>query len=287
MLRRSLVVVAFAVFAFACREIDLDTRMLYELDKLDASLKKIEASKLPEGLAEIPKGHRARLVAARAAKTPDVRLVRMRDAYIGIELLTVLQRETRAAEDFEALRTLWTEKRARFETPPVEVLGPLLNRAMAENAYNRAQKLYRASLPYGKSSEPLSGLFYLAEAEGNLRFRDFLVSLPVLENSSTHAQSSVIQTELEKLESETLKMFQGDPSGRTTIRTSARLKEARELFERKFVDGAALALVEARNGSEDEIPAALASLASRPAIAQAPARKPQLVTVTLVRWPYT
>jgi hypothetical protein len=290
MFRTSIAVAVVSALTLACRP-DLDARLDRELDRLDTSLKKIETSNLPEELAGLPKGHRARIESARAATTPELRLYRTRDAFIGVELLTILREQKRAGEDFETLRALTISQKARFESPASEIRGPLLVRALAQSAQNHAQKLDRASLPYGKSASPFSGLFYFAEAEGNLRFRDFLATLPG-DATKDHPQKDALRTELEALERDTLTKFKGDRSGRTTIRASARLKEARELYERNFLDGAALALVESRSyldaGSADvPIPTALTALAER----RAPARRtePQVaqVTVTLVRWPYT
>ncbi|HEX7828445.1 MAG TPA: hypothetical protein VF787_02255 [Thermoanaerobaculia bacterium] len=283
MLRRTFVAIAF--FALSCAP-NLDQRLTSEVDRLDAKLKSVEAAKLPDELQAIPKGHRARLASARAATSSEQRLVRMREAFIGIELLAMLQREKRASEDFAALQTLWTKERARFEANPPDVRGSLLRRAMMQNATNRAQKLFRASLPYGKTSAPMSGLFYFAEAEGNLRFRDFLATLPADAGSRDVPRAEVVRSELEARERETSAKFASDPSGRTSIRASAKLKEARELFERGYLEGAALALVEV-NATEDAIPAALTQLAQRRNAAPSRAPKPQLVTVTLVRWPYT
>lgn len=290
MLRKSIAAAVLSALALACRP-DLDTRERQELDRLDVALKKIETSPMPAELADLPKGHRARLESARAATTPEERLYKMRDAFIGIELLTVLREQKRAGEDLQALRALWSSQRARFRSGAPEVRGSLMIRALAQSAQNRAEKLYRASLPYGETSSPFSGLFYFAEAEGNLRFRDFLSTLPAAATDN-HAQNDALRAELELLEHETLTKFQGDPSGRTTIRASARLKEARELYERHFLDGAALALAESRSYLHAEaaggsIPDAVAALATRTAPAQRAASRVAQVTVTLVRWPYT
>ncbi len=290
MLRQSIAVAVLSALAFACRP-DLDARVRQELDRIDVSLKKIEASPMPAELADLPKGHRARLASARAATTPEQRLYKMRDAFIGIELLTVLREQKRAGEDIEALRALWSSQSARFKPGAPEVRGSLMVRALAQSAQNRAEKLYRASLPYGETSSPFSGLFYFAEAEGNMRFRDFLATLPATATDN-HAKHDALRAELESLEHETLTKFHGDPSGRTTIRASARLKEARELYERNFLDGATIALAESRSylhseSAEGSIPDALAALAARPAPAQRAAQRVAQVTVTLVRWPYT
>jgi hypothetical protein len=288
MLRNVVAGLALLLFAMACRSnVDLDMRLRAELDRLDRDLKQIESSStLPEALSSIPKAHRARLTAARAATSPDVRLVRMREAFIGIELLSLLQREPKAASELPALQALWTKERPRFEAKPADVPGPLLHRAMGQAAFNRAQKLFRASLPYAQSSEPLSGLFYLAEAEGNLRFRNFLASLPVASDSLS-VPRDVVQADLGRLEIETQSKFRDDPSGRTSIRASAELKEARELFERGWVEGAALTLLQAGKVAEDDVPGALQLMTQMAATRATTEVAERLVTVTLVRWPYT
>jgi hypothetical protein len=75
------------------------------------------------------------------------------------------------------------------------------------------------------------------------------------------------------------------------IPVSAKLKESRELLDRKYVSGAALSLLEARSrfekSADDKVPASLDALAAERAPAPAKKVLPASVTVTLVRWPYT
>jgi len=49
----------------------------------------------------------------------------------------------------------------------------------AQAARNRAMKLYRASLPYGKRAASRAASYYLGEAASNLKYAKFVESLPV------------------------------------------------------------------------------------------------------------
>lgn len=268
----------------------IDARLSKEIDRLDAALKSVEKSPLPEELKSVPKAHRQALLHARAATSPDERLYRLRAAFVGIEMLVFLGEQPKAAQSMDALRGLWNERRASFEARHV-AHGPLLQRALAEAAGNRAARLFHASLPYAVSTRPFTGLYYFAEAEGNRRFRDFVASLPG-DDAAERPSAGRVRAELQALETETLAAFDRERSGRTTISVSAHLKEARELLEQDLVDGAALTLVESRlllerKKANDNVPALLAAMTRTGKVAAAAPIRPESVTVTLVRWPYT
>ena len=187
----------------------------------------------------------------------------------------------------------------------------------------RAGRLYHASLPYAKAAKPWSGIYYLGEAEGNLRFRDFVLS--IAEDSAERGPSrESVASRLETLERDTVKFFGNDVTNQQVVPVSVRLKEAHELLDAGRVDGATLLLVEARaalsrrggprgtypaqkprGGSivsllyawaEDEQEPMSAALREEvlpffgvlfdPA-SPAKAERAAQVTVTLVRWPYT
>lgn len=291
MLKRN-VFLALAIGVLACsRPVKtLDVRLAEELDRLDASLGVLEKMALPDELKSVPKAHRQAVAKARAATTTDLRLYRIRAAYIGVEMLAFLNEQKKAGESIEALRALWNQRKPEFDAKPAAG-GSLLQRALAEAAGNRAEKMFNASLPYALSTDAFTGLYYFAEAEGNLRFRKFVESLPG-EGAGRQANAGSVRAALEGLEAKMLQAFERDRSGRSTIAVSARSKEARELLEQNFVDGAALMLVESRmlldrQTADETVPAQLQALTQQGAVASAKAVRPASVTVTLVRWPYT
>jgi hypothetical protein len=284
-------VALLALVAFGCGK-SVDTRVAEELTRVDASLKAAESAKLPAEMQEMPKLYRGDLEKARAAQSPELRLYRLRDAAIGADLLTFfIGHQDAAAKDLAPLTKLWNERRAEFDRPALTVRGPLLQRALAESSRNRADKLFRASLPYAKVSSPFAGVYYLAEAEGNRRFAEFVVSLPGKQREPSPRVARV-EAALQSLEAETLVAFGSDPTAPKMIPVSAKLKEAREQLAHGFVDGAALSLLEARmrfsRGADDKLPSSLVALASeQPPLVAAKKMPPATVTVTLVRWPYT
>jgi hypothetical protein len=219
-----------------------------------------------------------------------------------------LKRETEAflaahpVDDLAALQTIWNASAGHYPQPRTEP-GPLLQTALVEVARNRAEKLYRASLPYGKASSPKDGVYYLAQAEASRRFAD---SVPLDGRAEAPPDRDQLRAALQSLEREAYERYERDPS-RESLVFSARLKEARELIERGSLAGATLVLLETRrDASRDargtievtgrttlhaafrEHPAALSlldSMTSRALPVTPDGRSP--VTVTLVRWPYT
>ena len=318
----ALLPIALAISCAANRgpAVPIDGRVNDEIHRVDLSLQKLAGSKLPEGLQGLLQAHQAAFAKTTHAQSPALRLYRLRDPYFGAATLEVLTTQKAAGEDFAALEKLWKSRQHSFEQASPEMKGPALLVALREAAGNRAQKLFRASLPYGKTASPGSGLYYLAEAEGNLRFKGFIESLLAgqeAEGGQT-VRADTLAAALETLESKTLKAFEDDPVVPATIPVSARLKETRELLEQKQLDGATLTLlesqleydrqtkrvspapanastVEANNSSEGEPQTAriitndvqplYASLFVPGAVAVNHKQAP--VTVTLVRWPYT
>lgn len=310
------------LLALSCKTADpnvaLEARLQTELARLDAKLKAVETAKgMPEYFAGLPKAFREGLDKARAAKSPLLRLYRLRDPYTGVELLAYFVEQKDAGKDLASFDALWNAAKPRFAAKSAAVGGPLLYRALAEGAENRAEKLFHASKPYAKSSGPMDGLYYLAEADANLRFREFIAALPERDDDEQEPNATRLAALQQAIEAETLTAFQSDPTGTKMIPVSARLKEAREQLDAKKLHGAALSLLEARNGlnkrlekkpaavaaqpSGETMPQFLAALAAEEPIAvelqplyqtllqpmEAPATKPAAVKVTLVRWPYT
>jgi hypothetical protein len=271
-------VVLLALLAVACSRSETSTTSSLdrELDRLDASLRTLKPSSLA-------KTHAESIAKARAAQSADLKLYRMRDAWVGVETLAFLARHADANTDIAKVEALWKERGPAIAKKPA-AHGPPMQRALIEAAANRAEKFYRASLPYGRSAGPGDGLYYLAEADANARFGEWVASLPGDDQPRTYA----LDERMAALERDMLQAFASDPSGKTTIPVSTRLKESRELHAQKLEDGAALLLAEARTRldrkTDDGIPALLASMHGAPAVA---VKKPTSVKVTLVRWPYT
>lgn len=330
-MRRALVTLAFLVTTATCRPAgptleERNARIAKEVDRLEASLKAADAAGLPKDVQELVEAQRQSLDVVRKASSPDYKLYRLRDPFIGIETLAFMSRQKAWGESLEKFRELWLAERARFEAKAPIARGTLLQRALSDSAATRAERLFRASLPYAKASAPWSGVYYLGEAEGNLRFRQFLQSLAA-DDSDAHELSPSfdrLTAALDALERDTLKFFADDVTNQKLIAVSVRLKEANELLEAKRVDGAMLLLVEARlalsrrGGPEGSYPAeARSGEGSMPSLlaawagaeeaqmkeifrtqvtpffaslllpAPSATKIPARIAVTLVRWPYT
>jgi hypothetical protein len=206
-----------------------------------------------------------------------------------------------SVDDVAALEQVWTEVGEYYPPPPAPA-GPLLQTALVEVARNRAEKLYRASLPAGKSTAAKDGAYYLAMAEASRVFAD---SIPVEGTSETPPDREQLRAALQALEREAYGQFERDPSRRALV-LSAKLKEARELLDRGNLAGATLTLLEAKRdaspavGGKIEVaentslhaafrdhPAALSlldAMTSRTLPVAEAVNAP--VTVTLVRWPF-
>jgi hypothetical protein len=313
--------VFLAAFWFASAFADADIPK--EIDRLDATLTKIAAAPLPDEVKGLVDVHRQSIERVRKAPSPEYALYRLRDAFIGVETIAFVAREIKAAESVESVEKLWKASRARFEAAAPRSRGTLLERALIENAQTRAERLFRASLPYAKASAPWSGIYYLGEAEANLRFRDYVLKTAAASSEKGPTLDRLVAV-LDATERDTLAFFAGDVTNQGVIAVSVRLKEANEMLDAKRLDGATLLLVEARlalsrrGGPRPALPseiaeasgslrAALEAWADDEAspmkekiraevipffaslLLPAPASKtpPASVTVTFVRWPYT
>jgi hypothetical protein len=314
---------ASSVAAAAAAAGDRDARVTAELGRLDAKLAEI-APALPKDF-DGGKDAQATLDRVRRANGADYRLYRMRDAFVSVETLAFVAANRSATESLDRFDALWSKQQPRFRATPPTPRGSVLERAPVESASTRASRLFAASRPYAKASSPSSGVYYLGEAEANLRFAQFVTKNSTAsargEKSSTRARMA---SSLATLEQSMLEFFKGDVTSPNAIPVSVRIKEARELLAAGRVDGAALLAIEARltmtrrggpKGSyppasldaSASIPSLLASWAAdeQPPMSESirsevvpfwaslllPAQKiskaPALVTVTLVRWPYT
>jgi hypothetical protein len=313
------VVLLFAAASLAAQDV-----VEHEIARLERTLKAVEAASgdLPKDVHPLFESHRAALERARKASSPEYRLYRLRDAFVGIDTLAFLAKEKSSGASVDAFERLWKKNAARFDAKPPAARGTILQRGLVESASTRAGRLFRASRPYAKSSAPWSGVYYLGEAEANLRFRDFVLSHAGVqtENAPSRAQLAAM---LDSLEGHTLAFFGTDVTNQNVVPVSVRLKETRELLDAGRMAGATLLLVEARaalsrrggpRGVHPETKARRGSIVSVleawAADEQAPmdaklrdevvpfyaalfaaegVPKPRAaqVTVTLVRWPYT
>ena len=297
-----------------------------EIARLETSLDALNEADLPDAIRPMIDVQRTSLEKAKAAAGPEYRLYRLRDPFVGIQTLSFVAEQKQSAESVEAFRTLWTSRRARFDAPLSSTGGTLLERGLAESAITRAERLFDASLPYAKASDLWSGVYYLGEAEGNLRFREFVHSIAAKEASRERTPSrATVAAALEDLDSAALAFFGRDITDGSAIAVSVRLKEARELLDAGRLAGAVFLAVEARvaltrrGGPRGSYPAnaaapagSMRSLLRSWADAEDPpmdqalreevapffgalfaAKVPEArteaarVTVTLVRWPYT
>jgi hypothetical protein len=230
--------------AMACSASTDSAPLDREIARLEELLTSLEKADLPEDVKGSIAGQRAALERAKRATSPDYKLYRLRDPFTGIETLSFLAKEKASGESVAHFEKLWNANEARFAAKAPAAQGTLVARGLAESASTRAERLYRASLPYSKASAPWSGVYYLGEAEANLRWREFLQTLGT-SAEKTPARERVAAM-VEDLEGITLKHFAGDVASQNLIAVSVRLKEARELLDAGRVAGASLLAIEAR-----------------------------------------
>ena len=223
----------------------MNARLVGELARLDTVQQTLEQTALPEPFAGLVAANRKALDAATKAEDERLRLYRTRNAFIGIETLSFIAAHPAAAKDVNALAELWEARKASFDSLPSIEGGSLLATALMEAGANRAEKLYRASLPYGRVSGAASGLYYLAEAEASARFSQFVAATPQEAREQAPSEAA-IRAAIERLDDEVLALFEKDQTSPAAIPASAALKEARELLERGSLAGATLLAAEAK-----------------------------------------
>lgn len=221
-----------------------EARLQREVDRLEGVLKKVEAasSKGSNSLAALRTG----LAQVRQQSSPPVFVYQLREPFVEAEKLAFFVDHGEAGKDLAHLEPLWAERKQRFALQPRPVPEAPLLAALAQAAENRAEKLYRASLPYGKASGPRNGLYYLGEAEGEMRFHDFVATLSLPAGNEKAPDATALRKALESLEAEMQKAFAADPGSPVMIQPSALLKEARELLERGSGQAAGLLLLHSR-----------------------------------------
>jgi hypothetical protein len=274
----TLALVAGVGLSLACRtEAQTEARLHQEVDRLEALLKKVEpmASKGSPALAAV----RSSLAQVRKETSPPVFIYQLHEPFVEAEKLAFFVESGATVKDLPHLESLWAERKQRF-APQARPLpeAPLLA-GLAQASENRAEKLYRAALPYGKATgQAQSGLYYLGEAEGEMRFHDFVVTLSLPPGKDRTPDAAAMRTALESMEAEMEKGFATDAGSPTMIQPSALLKEARELLERGSGQGAALLLLQSRL----ELSRRLGTHAKAPARPEPPAPKPALTEGSLI-----
>jgi hypothetical protein len=233
-------------FATCADEASLDARLTQEVERLQAVLDAIDPAALPKELADAPKTYGEALTRVRNTKSAEYKLFRLRDTFTGIEAIAFFAKHHKAGESAEGVAALSNERRADFDRKVKLPADSVLVRALGEGAANRAEVLFVAGPSYAKITAPWGGLYYLAEAEGNLRLRNFIASLPAYGAAEPKPKRERLVELANQLEAEALKLFEHEPGGNQVVGASVKLKEARELLDDNRLDGAALALVETR-----------------------------------------
>lgn len=126
-------------------------------------------------------------------------------------------------------------------------VNPAAVRAIGEATLAQARTHYEASLDYGRSTTPESGLFYLGTARAQQEIAGFCRTLGVPSRGTPPALRSMA-AEIEALEQSLLRAYRPPASvdrHREFIAASATLKEARELDEAGMRYGALLRLLQA------------------------------------------
>ena len=264
-----------------------------ELDRLSALLTKIEADGAPAMLKETFAPNRAAIERVRKTTSPRLRLYRLREAYVGVGTVAFVAGQKDAVGNLDKFIALWKAQPVAATAPPED--ASLLQAGLVESATNRAEKLYRASLPYGKADGPFSGLYYLGEAHANAAFARLVASMDTHDAEETPKEQA-LRNALAAMDSEMLRVFEKDPGAPAMIGVSVRLKEARELLDRGSLAGATLVLHEAKlahrratnpQAKNESDPLAELGRVGETSAAILPAAAAQQVKVTLIRWPYT
>ncbi|HWW61762.1 MAG TPA: hypothetical protein VN181_10380 [Thermoanaerobaculia bacterium] len=244
-LRRILLTLTLCAAAAQAAFADVDDAVARELTRLDALYTRLAATTIAAPFNEVVPGYQPLLERLKNTRAADLRLYRMRDAFTGLEAMAFyVEHETATMED---VQKLWNERRGRFESNAAPSSGALLQLALAQAARNRAQVLFKASLPYGKADGPKSGIYYMGEAEGQLAYAKFVESLPFPRSETAkRPTAAALAAAIDALDTESIALFEKAPTERTAIPSSALLKEARELVARGWVEAATFTMLEAR-----------------------------------------
>lgn len=125
---------------------------------------------------------------------------------------------------------------------------PAAAQAIAEVSLGEIKPYYEASLEYGRNTVADSGLFYIGCAESQLEFARFCSTLR-MDHPSKQIQAENLAAEMDEFEGELLSQYKPPASVNSHvlfIRTSAALKEARELLAAGHPYGALYRYLNAR-----------------------------------------
>lgn len=179
------------------------------------------------------------------------RLVLARTNLSALAWVSGLPPAAREAAGFEAE---WKRMGPAFErgsrggiSVALDGVHPAAVRAIGEAALAQALTHYEASLDYGRSTTPESGLFYLGTARAQQEIAGFCRTLGVPSRGRAPALRPVA-AEIDALEQSLLRAYRPPASvdrHREFIAASATLKEARELDEAGLRHGALLRFLQA------------------------------------------
>jgi hypothetical protein len=181
-----------------------------------------------------------------------LRLASVREnLYASVYLAERTPEQRRDAAAFEAefrrMGVVLKDDLGRPRPPDVAALRPVALRAMAETAAAKTAVFYHASLDYGRSTTPDSGLFYLGAAEAQRDFLDLArrLSLP---SGPPPPRLLALDAGLDALQGEVLAAYRPPASVEKHpefIVVSAAIKEARELAAAGAEYGALLKYLQA------------------------------------------
>ncbi|MEP6768609.1 MAG: hypothetical protein ABJC61_08075 [Acidobacteriota bacterium] len=227
-----------------------------EIDRWSAILAKSPAA--DEISADVKKNGGPALERARQALRDGRRflaLQRLASARLQIQAAEFLQgRPAAERKDVALFEGEWARvgKSIQADLAPVapnrfDDVRPAAVRALAESTFGQVRPYYEASLDYGRSTMPDSGLLYLGTALSQRDFSAFCRTLPAVPRRSPPAVRS-LAPELDALETRLLAAYRPPASidrHVDFIVTSASLKDARELDAAGLRYGALLRYLQA------------------------------------------
>lgn len=252
-MKRILTLTLVVIAAATCRHeqaspSDLRDQIDAELSALETTLTRLDDAPLPEPFAGLLAAHANDLENARQADDPLLALYRLREPYVGIQATAFIAEAHRKAATLEGFEQVWAGSSGSYSDEADLPGAPILQRALVESSLSKARVLREASLAYGRVTSPLNGLYYLAEAEGNRQYAGLVkrMRLPADRHESLQPTEGAVARGVNEVERQALEIFERDPEQKTAVPISAALKQARELLDRGFTQGAALILLESR-----------------------------------------
>lgn len=207
---------------------------------------------------DIKEGTEPALARVQKALADDLRLLallRLEQVQEGLAAAAYLgERTAEQRKDMAAFEAEWKRMAGALEAHlgspqpgAFDGVGPAAVRAMGEAALPRVRVYYDASLDYGRSTTPDSGLYYLGAAQAA---RDYAAFVRTLSPPSLLKPAPVraIGAELDALEGEILTAYRPPLSideHREFITASSAVKEARELEAAGLRHGALLRYLQA------------------------------------------